>query len=325
MNRKHILFTVLIVASMLLAACQTATQATPVATQAPAVVPTQGQVVVPTAVPPTAVPPPEKTVAKLIWTQEFDTLNPLYTNMWFVTVTDQLWDAWAWEYDDQNETFPRLVTEIPSVENGGISADSLTITMKLKPGIVWSDGTPLTSADFKFTYEMYVAPSNAVSTVTPYDMLSGIDTPDDQTVVMNFTEPYAPWLARFWHGILPAHILKPVFDADGTLDNAEWNLAPTVGLGPYVFDTWESGSFAKFVKNPNYWDTPAKIDEIFFTFVPDDASQVAALLAGDGDLGTFIAYSDVPKVKDAGIDIRTVNSGYNEGIYFSFNKDKGNP
>jgi len=325
MNRKHILFTVMIVASMLLAACQTATQATTVATLPPAVEPTQGQVVVPTAVPPTAVPPPVKSVAKLIWTQEFDTLNPLYTNMWFVTVTEQVWNAWAWEYDDQNEVFPRLVTEIPSVENGGISEDNLTITMKLKPGIVWSDGTPLTSADFKFTYEMYVAPSNAVSTVTPYDMLSGIDTPDDQTVVMNFTEPYAPWLARFWHGVLPEHILKPVFDADGTLDNAEWNLAPTVGLGPYVFDTWESGSFAKFVKNPNYWDTPAKVDEIYFTFVPDDASQVAALLAGDGDLGTFIAYSDVPKLKDAGIDIRTVNSGYNEGIYFSFNKDKGNP
>lgn len=325
MNRKSILFTLLIVASMILSACGTATQATTVATQPSAVGTQAPPVTAPTAVSPTQVPEAQKTVAKLIWTQEFDTLNPLYTNMWFVLVTDQVWNAWAWEYDDKNEPFPRLVTEIPSVENGGISDDSLTITMTLKSGVVWSDGTPLTSADFKFTWEMYVAPTNAVMTVTPYDSLSGIDTPDDQTVVMHFNEPYAPWLARFWHGILPEHILKPVFDSEGTLDNAEWNLAPTVGIGPYVFDSWESGSFAKFVKNPNYWDTPAKIDEIYFTFVPDDASQTAALLAGDGDLGTFIDYSNVPKLKDAGVNIVTVNSGYNEGIYFSFNKEKGNP
>jgi peptide/nickel transport system substrate-binding protein len=299
MQRKHIVFTILLIAAILLSACASLAPAT---------------------AEPTAVP----TVAKLIWTQEFDSLNPLYTNMWFVTVLEQVWNAWAWEYDDQNEAFPKLVTEIPSQENGGISADFLTITLKLRPDVKWSDGTPLTSADFKFTWEMYVAPSNTVATVTPYDTVTSIDTPDNQTVVMHFSEPYAPWLARFWHGILPAHVLKPIFDAEGTLDNAAWNLAPTVGLGPYVFDKWESGSYARFIKNPNYWGTPAKIDQIYFTFVPDDASQVAALLAGDGDLGTFIAYSDVPKLKDAGVSIVTVKSGYNEGLFFSFN-EKGNP
>ena len=71
-----------------------------------------------------------------------------------------------------------------------------------------------------------------------------------------------------WHGILPAHILQPVFDADGTLDNAEWNLAPTVGLGPYVFDTWESGSFARFVKNENYWGEPAEDRRNLLPFRP---------------------------------------------------------
>jgi peptide/nickel transport system substrate-binding protein len=326
MNRKHLLFTVLILASMIVSACATATQATTVPTQAPPITaPTQPE---PTAVSPqptNTTAPVAKTVAKLIWTQEFDSLNPLYTNMWFTQVTYQLWNVWAWNYNDKNEPVPVLVTEIPTADNGGISPDTLTITMTLKSGILWSDGTPLTSDDFKFTQEMYTSPKNAVMTVTPYDQVTGVDTPDDTTVVMHFNEPYAPWLARFWHGILPAHILRPVFESDGTLDNAAWNLAPTVGLGPYVFDTWESGSFARFVKNPNYWGTHANIDEIYFTFVPDDASQVAALLAGDGDLGTFIAYSDVPKLKDAGVSIVTVNSGYNEGIYFSFNKEKGNP
>jgi peptide/nickel transport system substrate-binding protein len=110
-------------------------------------------------------------------------------------------------------------------------------------------------------------------------------------------------------------VLRPVYEADGTLDEAEWNLAPTVGIGPYRFEEWESGSFARFVRNENWHGTPAIIDEIFFRFVPDDASQVAALQNGEGDLGTFISYSDVPTLTDAGIGIVTQPSGYNEGWF----------
>ena len=269
-------------------------------------------------------PAAERKVATFIWTQEFDTLNPSYTNMWFVTVTHQLWLPWAWESDENNEAFPRLVTELPSVENGGISEDGTQITMHLRDDLVWSDGEPLTSADFKFTYEMIIDPANTVSSAYPYDNIGSIDTPDDQTVVINFDGPFAPWIIM-WRGILPEHILKPVFDAEGTLDNAEWNLNPTVGYGPYVFAEWESGSFARFVVNENYWGERPKIDEIFFRFVPDDASQVAALIAGDGDLGTFIAYSDVPKLEDAGVSIMVQPSGYNEGWFFLINDEIGNP
>lgn len=294
-----------------------------VATEAPAAPAETGAAPeAPTSAP--EAPAAEKKVATFIWTQEFDTLNPAYTNMWFVTVTHQLWLPWAWESDEKNEAFPKLVTELPSVENGGISEDGTQITMHLRDDLVWSDGEPLTSADFKFTYEMIINPANTVSSAYPYDNIESIDTPDAQTVVINFSGPFAPWII-LWRGILPEHILKPVFDADGTLDNAEWNLNPTVGYGPYVFAEWESGSFARFVVNENYWGERPKIDEIFFRFVPDDASQVAALIAGDGDLGTFIAYSDVPKLEDAGVSIMVQPSGYNEGWFFVINAEIGHP
>ncbi len=142
---------------------------------------------------------------------------------------------------------------------------------------------------------------------------------------MKFAEPFAPWQGTFWHGILPAHILQPVYDKDGTLDNAEWNRNPTVGCGPYVFKEWESGSFARFVASDNYWLGRPKIDELFIRFVPDDASQVAALKAGDGDLGTFISYSDIPTLQESGVKMVTVFSGYNEGLYFYVDPEKGHP
>src|SRR4030065_1536556 len=226
MLRKHLLFTCLIIAAVILSACATPTTPTTLVTEAPpAVVVTEAPpVVVVTEAPPDVVPtevvPPERTVVTISSTQEYDSLNPLYTNMWFSTTTHQVWNSWAWEFNDKNEAYPKLVTVIPSVDNGGISADGKTITLILRPDVVWSDGTPLTSADFKFTAEMAINPSNTVASSYPYDKIESIDTPDDQTVVIHFIDPFAPWLASMWHGILPAHILPPVFDAEGTIDTA---------------------------------------------------------------------------------------------------------
>lgn len=277
----------------------------------------------PTAPPPTQ--PPARKVATFIFTQEPDVLNPLYTNMWFSSITQQIWNCWAWDFDDQNNPHPVLVKEMPSVENGGISPDGRVITLKLRDDIVWSDGEPITSEDFVFTYEMTMNPKNTVASTFPYDKLEKVEAPDARTVVMTFKEPFAAWQATLWHGLLPAHVLRPVFEKEGTIDNAEWNRAPTVGCGPFVFKEWESGSFIRFVANEKYWLGRPKIDEIFIRIVPDDASQVAALKAGDGDLGTFIAYSDIPTLEQAGVQMVKVFSGYNEGWYFYLHPEKGHP
>jgi peptide/nickel transport system substrate-binding protein len=331
MQHKHILFTCLMIAAVVLSACGTAATPTTVVTEAPPVSQTEAPVVVPTEVPPTQPPVAEKKVVKFIWTQEFDTLSPIYTNMWFVSVVYPAYLCTPWMFDENNNPFPYLVTEMPTLDNGGLSADGRTFTLTLRDDIVWSDGEPITSADFKFTYDMIMSDANAVNTRSPYDQIESFETPDAKTVVITFTDPYAPWLALLFSGstsgtpIIPEHILKPVFDSEGTLDTAAWNKAPTVGCGPFVFDEWQSGSFARFVANDNYWLGRPKVDELFFQFVPDDASMINALIAGDGDVGTFFAYSDVPQLEDAGITILNSFSGYNEGWYINMHPEKGNP
>lgn len=266
----------------------------------------------------------ERKVATFIFTQEFDTLNPAYTNMWFSSITQQIWNAAAWDFDVDNNPRPVLVTDIPTLENGGISADGTVLTLNLRDNIVWSDGAPITSADFQFTWEMITNPANTVASTYPYDLITSLETPDERTVVVGFDEPFVPWTATLFTFVLPQHVLGPVFEAEGTIDNAAWNLAPTVGAGPFVFSEWESGSFARFVRNDNYYGEPARLDEIFIRFVPDDASQVAALQTGDGDLGTFIAYSDIPTLQEANVDVVTAFSGYNEGWFFYLGED-GHP
>lgn len=316
MHARNTLMFALLAAALVLTACGGAT-ATPAE---PAQEPSE-PVVEPVAEPVTG----EKKVATLIFTQEFDNLAPLYTDMWFSWTTWQMYLHWAWEFDQNNEPFPRLVTEIPSEENGGISEDGTVITMHLRDDLKWSDDTPLTADDFVFTWEMAVSPSNTVTSTYPYENVASVEAPDPQTVVVTFTEPFAPWLATLWHGIFPAHVLRPIYEAEGTIDNAEWLKNPAVGCGPYVLAEWESGSYARFTRNENYWGTPAIIDEIFIRFVPDDASQVAALQAGDADLGTFIAYSDVPTLKDAGLNIVVEPSGYSEWMFFLVNEEVGHP
>jgi peptide/nickel transport system substrate-binding protein len=283
-------------------------------TQAPTAAPTQASTTV-----------GGRKVATFIWRQEFDSLSPLYTNMWFSTTTWELWNCYAWYSDEKNVPHPSLVKEIPSTENGGISADYKTITMKLRDDIKWSDGQPITADDFIFTYQMWVDPKNTVSSIRPYDLIDSMEAPDKQTVVIHFKDPYAPWEAQLWKGLLPAHILKPVFEKDGSLDKAAWNNAPTVGCGPYVFKEWQSGSFARFVASDNYWLGKPKIDEIFMRFVPDDASMLNAMKAGDGDLAAFPPYSDIPAYKTAGLNLITEPSGFNESWFFMINKDKSNP
>ena len=316
MKTKRLIFSVML-AAILLVSCN--------APNVPATPTTGAQATsAPTAPVPTATPkPPQK--ATFIFTQEFDTLNPLYTNMYFSTITHQIWNCWAWDFDDQNQPRPVLLKELPSIDNGGLSADGKVITMKLRDDIVWSDGQPITADDFIFTYQMYVDPKNTVATTHPYDLIDKIEAPDQHTVVITFKDPFAAWLGTLWKGLLPKHIVQPMYDKDGNINNAPYNRAPTVGCGPYVFDTWESGSYAHFVANPKYWGARPKIDELTIRFVPDDAAQIAALKAGDGLLGTFLAYSDIPDLQKAGIQVIGVKSGYNEGIYFYLDPKKGHP
>lgn len=310
----------LLLTSLVLSACGGA--AAPVSTEA--AVPTEKAAPAPVTAPtdkPAATEAPastEKKVATFVYTQELDNMNPMYTSNWYSRITQQIWNCDPWMYDDTNSPVPVLITEMPNLENGGISADGKTITLKLRKDIVWSDGEPITADDFVFTWEMYTNTANTVNSSYPYNLIKKIEAVDAATVKMSFDEPFIPWEASLGQEIIPAHILRPVFEKDGNLDQAAWNRAPTVGCGPYNFKEWETGSFVHFVRNEKYFNPAPKIDEIYIRFVADDAAQTAALLSGDADLGAMVSYPDIPNLEAANVKIVPVVSGYNEGWYFYF-------
>lgn len=266
----------------------------------------------------------DRKIATVIWTQEPDNLNYMYSTMTFVRVPRDLYLLGGWALDENLEPVPMLATEIPSVENGGINEDGTVITIKLRDDIFWSDGTPITSEDFLFTYQMHVDPGNAPVTRYPYDQMVSVEAPDPTTVVVTFETTFAPWLTSIFGFVVPKHVLQPVFEAEGTIDNAEWNRAPTVVSGPFVFSEWEVASHILFVRNENWFNEPAILDGVFLRFVPDDASATAALLAGDGDVSYFLPPSDVAQLEEAGLTATWVPSGYNEGWFLNVGQD-GHP
>jgi peptide/nickel transport system substrate-binding protein len=256
--------------------------------------------------------PTEKKIITIAWTQEPNSLNRSYSNMWYMEALIQIYSCSPWQYDEKNEPYAFMLTELPT-----ISDDGLEVTMHLRDDLTWSDGEPITADDFVFTYDMITNPANLVDSVYPYDKFT-VSAPDPLTVVMTFTEVFTPWMDALWSGtIMPKHVLQPVFDADGTIDSADWNMAPTVGCGPFTFTAWESGSYLRFDRNENYWATPAKLDAVIFQFVPDDAAQTAACLAGDVDVCFWPPYEDIPAFRDAGLTVVTQASGYNEGWFFN--------
>jgi peptide/nickel transport system substrate-binding protein len=299
----------------------------PAAPTQPPAAPTQ-----PPAAPTQPPPAPTQAAAKpkvvtFSFVQEADNLNPMYTTMWFSWLMRGFWLTPMVMFDDKAQPVPEIAKEIPSIENGGVSQDGMTITYTLRKEAVWSDGTPLTADDFVFTYQMIMSDKNKVLTRAPYDKyVESVEATAPDKLVIHMKKPFAGWLSGMFNYVLPKHVLEPVFQKDGTLDNAEWNRNPTVGHGPFVFKDWVSGSHMVFEANPTYWRGRPKLDQIYVRFVPDDASQLAALKTGDVDFGVWFAYSDVPDLEKTGnIRIQMAQSGYSEVWYLNVNPKTASP
>jgi len=317
----YILLSLVILASMLLAACGGGAE--PAAPEEPAA-PAPQEPAAPAPEEPAA--PTFSGTATITFVQEPDNLNPLYTSMSFSGYLRPFYLKPSWDFDENAMPVPVLVAELPTAENGGLSADGKTITLKLRDDITWSDGEPLTADDYVFTFDMIMSEQNTPLGRYPYDTyVESVVAQDPTTVVIILTDPLAAWQTSLFNWVLPKHILQPVFDAEGTIDNAEWNRNPVPGVGPFVLDQWETGSHISFKANPN-WINPPKLEQVFVRIVPDDAAQEAAILAGDTDIGAFLSSDQIEKLEaDGTVKVLPLESGYNEAWFLNVNPDTARP
>ncbi|MFD1746827.1 peptide ABC transporter substrate-binding protein [Rhizobium helianthi] len=161
-------------------------------------------------------------------------------------------------YDEKGVLQPWLVTEIPTLENGGVSKDMKSITWKIKPGIKWSDGSAFTADDVVFTWQYCTAPDGGCAQKAQFEGISSVEALDPLTVKVSFSEPkYYPYgaLTGAQQPILQKAQFKDCMGAKAPGCTSA-NFSP-IGTGPFVVKEFKPNDVITFTANPNFRD-PAK-------------------------------------------------------------------
>ncbi|CAN5564426.1 peptide ABC transporter substrate-binding protein [soil metagenome] len=145
-----------------------------------------------------------------------------------------------------------LASEVPTVENGGVSADLTSVTFKLLPDVLWSDGEPFTADDVVFTYQWIIDPANQSIEQTTYEVVESVEAIDPLTVKVVFKNPQLAWYLPFASGNRGGIYPKHFWDGkDLQTANDAFRSAP-IGTGPYVADSITPLDQVIYSANPNY-------------------------------------------------------------------------
>ena len=158
-------------------------------------------------------------------------------------------------FDTDGVMLPRLAAEVPSLENGGISEDLRTVTWRLKEGVKWSDGTPFTSADVKFTAEYCMHPEGGCAQAARFEGIESIETPDALTVVIHFEAPRPYPFTAFSGGNSPVLQAAQFANCLGPAASSctEANFGP-IGTGAFKVASFKTNDVVTYEVNPEYRD-----------------------------------------------------------------------
>jgi peptide/nickel transport system substrate-binding protein len=149
------------------------------------------------------------------------------------------------------------------------------VTYKINPAAKWSDGVPITSTDFKYTWDQ-VANGKNIYDRTGYQDIQGVDDSKADTAVVTYKNTYGGWKGLFGgqYGVFPSHILAGK-DRDALMkDGYTWS------GGPWMIQAWQKTVSVTLVPNPNYWGPKPHLDKVIFQFVPDTAAEFQAFKTG---------------------------------------------
>lgn len=223
-------------------------------------------------------------------------LNPALENGQSSTEWGFLLFSYLVKYDASGKLVGDVATRVPSIENGGISRDGMTVTYHLRKGVRFGDGTPLTARDCVWTINAINNPANNVQSRYGYDRIAKAQATDDYTVVLHLKRPFAPLLtlvlAPQGFPILPRHLLAKYPD----FNHVNFDQQP-IGSGPYVVDRWIHGDRVVMHANPYYFKGKPKIERLTIRFVPD-AQAALNMLQAHEIAGYFNAqdYSQYPQL-----------------------------
>jgi len=248
-----------------------------------------------------------------------NTLNPILSTQQFEVQAEALALDPLVATDPQGHDVPILAQRVPTLQNGDISRDGLSIVYHLRHGVVWHDGAPFTSRDVRFTWQAIMNPKTIVATRHGYDQVVRVDTPDAWTAVFRLKRRFAPAVdTLFAHSdapidIIPAHLLARYPD----LNQVAFNSQP-IGTGPYKVARWYRGDRIEYVANDRYFLGKPHIPRIVLRFIGDENSIANQMQAHQLDWFVQATPRVYPQIRSIdGITIRLVPFNGVDAIMFN--------
>jgi peptide/nickel transport system substrate-binding protein len=246
-----------------------------------------------------------KTTLQTVMSEEATDLNPFTTGQQGKGHVFQAIFHPLLMTDNENNIFSDIL------ESWGASDDAQTVTLTLKPGVVWSDGTPMTAEDIRFSYQAYLdnnISNRATRIAGPVgqaefvagdaDTITGLRVIDDRTIEIDLVSADAAWLPNIAAQaedlpILPSHVLGDLTHAE--LLESDYFLTFPVTSGPYKFVEFVEGQYVEFERNDNWFNGAPYFERVFMRIVSTDVMS-AQLQAGEIDFMFAVDPADVDRI-----------------------------
>ena len=193
-----------------------------------------------------------------------------------------------------------------------VSDDKRTWTFKLRPDVLFHDGTPFNAEAVKYTYERLLDPATGSPRKSTLAAVESMDVVDDLTFSITTKEPFAPLLAQ-----LSAYNVYIISPTQVKKQGADFKRAPA-GTGPFRFDSWQPGEQLVVARNDKYWGEKARLDRVVFQVVPEDSARTLMLLSGQADVISGLPTMMVKRMESSGKVNVIRRTGYRT-IYLGMN------
>ena len=183
-------------------------------------------------------------------------------------------------HDPEGRLVPRLAASVPTVENGGVAPDGRSIRWRLRPGLRWSDGSPLTARDVVFSWRYCTAPGSGCSALAAFSGIASVSAPDDLTVAIAFERPVSYPYEAFVGAATPVISERQFAGCLGAAARGctEQNLAP-LGSGPYRVVEFVPNDRALYERNPHYRGERPYFDRVLLEGGGDALAAARAVLS----------------------------------------------
>ncbi|MEX2629599.1 MAG: peptide ABC transporter substrate-binding protein [Tistlia sp.] len=229
-------------------------------------------------------------------TQYPATLNPNIESMLAKTYVLAMTQRPLTHFDHDWQPVCMLCVELPDLEAGTAVLETtsegkpgIAVTYALQPEATWGDGTPVTTEDVRFTYEVGRHPQSGVSNFEAYRRILSLEVHDEKRFTFHLDRVTYSYMSAADFRLLPAHIERPIFEADPAqyrfrtaFDSDPAN--PGLAFGPYRIVSLTPGAEILLERNPTWWGKEPFFDRILLKTIENTASLEANLLSGSIDM-----------------------------------------